>query len=53
MIGPQSSWYVKPSLVVGGDKTDRWDECYDEMIPIVDRLDDEYLADLRNERELS
>ncbi len=39
-------------LLIGGDKTHRWQEWYDENIPIADALYDEYLEDLRREGEL-
>ena len=40
-------------LLIGGDKTDRWKEWYDENIPIADTLYEEYLEELRREGELS
>ena len=39
-------------LLIGGDKTNRWQEWYDEYIPIADALYDEYLEELRREGEL-
>jgi hypothetical protein len=36
-------------LLVGGDKTGRWREWYREMIPIAERLYEEYLEELRRE----
>jgi len=36
-------------LLLGGDKTDRWQEWYAEMIPLADDLYDAYLAELRQE----
>jgi hypothetical protein len=36
-------------FLIGGDKTGRWKEWYDEMIPVGDDLYDEYLQELRNE----
>lgn len=39
-------------LLIGGDKTNRWQEWYDEYIPIADALYDEYLEELRIEGEL-
>jgi hypothetical protein len=36
-------------LLIGGDKTDRWNEWYAEMIPVADQLYDDYLATLRKE----
>jgi hypothetical protein len=39
-------------LLLGGDKTDRWDEWYDEMIAIADQLYDEHLEELRQEGQL-
>jgi hypothetical protein len=40
-------------LLIGGDKTHRWREWYDLMIPLADDLYDEYLAELREEGLLS
>jgi hypothetical protein len=37
-------------LLIGGDKTDRWQEWYDKNIPIA--VYDEYLEELRREGEL-
>ena len=39
-------------LLIGGDKTDRWQEWYDENIPIADALYDDYLEELHREGEL-
>jgi len=39
-------------LLIGGDKTNRWQEWYDEYIPIADALYDDYLEELRKEGEL-
>jgi len=39
-------------LLIGGDKTNRWQEWYDENIPIADALYDNYLEELRREGEL-
>lgn len=36
-------------LLLGGDKRDRWQEFYAEMIPIADNLFDEHLAELESE----
>lgn len=36
-------------LLIGGDKKNRWSEWYREMIPVADRLYDEYLDELRRE----
>ena len=36
-------------LLIGGDKTDRWQEWYDVYIPIADALYDEHLEALRRE----
>jgi len=36
-------------LLIGGDKRDRWQEFYEQMIPLADRLLDEHLADLEKE----
>jgi len=32
---------------LGGDKTNRWRQWYERMIPIADRLFDEHLEELR------
>lgn len=39
-------------LLIGGDKTNRWTEWYDEKVPIADELYDEHLEELRREGEL-
>jgi hypothetical protein len=39
-------------LLIGGDKTDRWREFYEEMIPVADDLYDEHLGELREEGEI-
>lgn len=39
-------------LLIGGDKANRWNEWYEQMIPVADRLYDEHLGDLRREGEL-
>jgi hypothetical protein len=39
-------------LLVGGDKTGRWREFYEEVIPEADRLYDEHLEELREEGEI-
>lgn len=36
-------------LLIGGDKTDRWSEFYEEMIPVADNLYDEHLIELGEE----
>lgn len=36
-------------LLVGGDKTGRWQEWYDEVIPIAEELYARYLEELRQE----
>lgn len=36
-------------LLIGGDKTDRWEEFYDQMTPIADELYETYLEELRAE----
>lgn len=36
-------------LLIGGDKTNRWQSWYREVIPVADRLYDEHLAELRRE----
>jgi hypothetical protein len=40
-------------LLIGGDKTNRWSEFYEEMIPVADDLYDEHLDELREEGEIS
>jgi hypothetical protein len=39
-------------LLVGGDKTGRWREYYEEKIPEADRLYDEHLKELSEEGEI-
>lgn len=39
-------------LLIGGDKTDRWHEWYEEMIPIADELYDDHLETLRREGQI-
>ncbi len=39
-------------LLLGGDKTGRWRTWYDEAIPVADRLYDDQLRPLREERLL-
>ncbi len=39
-------------LLLGGDKTDRWQEWYEENIPVAERLYDTHLDELRKEGEL-
>ncbi len=39
-------------LLVGGDKSGRWKEFYEEMIPVADRLYDEHQKELHEEGEL-
>ncbi|HVB74564.1 MAG TPA: type II toxin-antitoxin system RelE/ParE family toxin [Ktedonobacteraceae bacterium] len=39
-------------LLIGGDKTNRWQEWYEKTIPVADRLYDDYLEELRKEGEL-
>jgi hypothetical protein len=36
-------------LLIGGDKRDRWQQFYAEMIPLADQLFDEHLAELQKE----
>ena len=36
-------------LLLGGDKTGRWQTWYDEAIPVADRLYDDHLRTLREE----
>ena len=36
-------------LLIGGDKTNRWNEWYARMIPVADQLYDEHLETLRRE----
>jgi hypothetical protein len=40
-------------LLLGGDKSGKWNEWYAEMLPIADRLYDEHLAELAVEDESS
>lgn len=40
-------------LLIGGDKTNRWDEWYEAMIPVADDLYDEHLRTLRDEGEIT
>jgi hypothetical protein len=39
-------------LLLGGDKTGRWQSWYVEAIPLADQLYDGYLEELRREGEL-
>ncbi len=36
-------------LLIGGDKRDRWQAFYAEMVPLADRLYDEHLAEIEKE----
>lgn len=36
-------------LLIGGDKAGRWQQWYDEIIPVADDLYDEHLQSLRRE----
>ena len=36
-------------LLLSGDKRDKWEEWYREMIPLAERLYEVYLAELRRE----
>lgn len=36
-------------LLIGGDKTGRWREWYEKMIPVADQLYDDHLQALRQE----
>jgi hypothetical protein len=36
-------------LLIGGDKTSRWEAWYREVVPIADRLYDEHLEALKQE----
>jgi hypothetical protein len=36
-------------LLIGGDKTGRWQSWYREVIPVAERLYEEYLEELRRE----
>lgn len=40
-------------LLIGGDKTKRWTEWYETMVPIADDLYDEHLSSLREEGEIT
>ena len=42
----------KAILLIGGDKSDRWSEFYEEMIPVADDLYDEHLDELCEEGEI-
>jgi hypothetical protein len=39
-------------LLIGGDKSHRWQSWYQEAVPLADRLYDEYLEELRQEGSL-
>jgi hypothetical protein len=39
-------------LLIGGDKTGRWREWYEKMIPMADQLYVDHLEELRAEGEL-
>ena len=39
-------------LLLGGDKRDRWQEFYVQMIPLADQLFDEHLAEIESEGAL-
>jgi hypothetical protein len=39
-------------LLIGGDKTNRWQEWYKKYIPIADALYNDYLEELRKEGNL-
>jgi hypothetical protein len=39
-------------LLIGGDKTGRWQEWYDETIPVADELYDTHLEELQTEGEM-
>ena len=39
-------------LLIGGDKSDRWSEFYEEMSLVADDLYEEHLDELREEREI-
>ena len=39
-------------LLIGGDKTGEWQEWYERMIPVADRLYDEHVDVLRREGEM-
>ncbi len=40
-------------LLIGGDKTGRWREFYEDAIPVADDLYDEHLDELREGGEIS
>jgi hypothetical protein len=42
----------KAILLIGGDKTGRWEEWYEEMIPVADQLYDVHLEELEQEGEI-
>ena len=39
-------------LLIGGNKSKRWKEWYEEMVPVADDLYDGYLEELREEGEI-
>ncbi len=38
-------------LLIGGDKTGKWNEWYAEIVPVADQLYDEHLAELVREEK--
>jgi hypothetical protein len=40
----------KAILLIGGDKSGRWQDWYEEIVPLADRLYDKHLEELRRER---
>lgn len=36
-------------LLIGGDKRDRWQEFYEQMVPVADDLYDQHLQEVRQE----
>jgi hypothetical protein len=36
-------------LLIGGDKSGRWNAWYSEAVPVAEQLHDAYLAELRSE----
>lgn len=37
-------------LLIGGDKRDRWEQFYAEMVPVADSLYDEHLEEIEKEQ---
>jgi hypothetical protein len=41
-----------PILLLGGDKSGRWEAWYRDAVPAAERLYEEHLAELREEGEI-